>query len=298
MARPALFVLSPRLSVRRYAYRTGDLTAIRPYQPRTSLLLQSGQTGRRVIDLHCHLLPGIDDGAKGLTESLEMAKIAVADGITIAACTPHILPGVYNNNGAAIREAVTRLQMEIEKEGIPLLLVEGADVHIAPDLHRKLASGEIPSLGQSRYFLLEPPQTLVPPRFEETLFDLLVEGHIPIITHPERLHWLGSHYPMLERLARSGVWMQLTGGSLLGKFGRRARYWSERMLEEGLAHIIASDAHDTQLRPPRLSDAMEAVTKRVGGEEAKRLVIIRPAGILRNQAPSEIGVPVARVVVQ
>jgi len=242
-----------------------------------------------VIDLHCHLLPGIDDGSKGLSESLEMARVAVSDGITITACTPHILPGVYNNSGPGIRTAVAALQSELDKADIPLLLTTGADIHIAPRLVEGLRSGEILPLGGSRYFLFEPPQALLPPRFEDFLFDIVAAGFVPIITHPERLSWIENQYDLVARaVRRGGVWTQITAGSIVGKFGKRAKYWSERMLAEQLVHIIASDAHNPDSRPPRLSEAVNAVEKQVGREEAQKMVVIRPVGILRNMHPSDM----------
>jgi protein-tyrosine phosphatase len=241
-----------------------------------------------LIDLHCHLLPEKDDGATSLAESLEMARLAVADRISIIACTPHILPGVYNNAGSDIRAAVVSLQGALDKENIPLALTTGADAHIAPDLLEGLRSGRILSLGGSRYVLIEPPQAIVPPRFEDHLFSLATAGYVPIITHPERLAWPDSDYGVFERVVRLGGWFQLTGGSLLGQFGRRARALSERMLEDGLVHIIASDAHDTKHRPPLLSGAFQAAASRIGEENAVHLVSTRPAGILRNIAPGEL----------
>jgi protein-tyrosine phosphatase len=244
-----------------------------------------------VIDLHCHLLPKIDDGSKNLEESLEMARIAVADGIRITACTPHIMPGVYDNTGPAIEAAVVAMQAELDKAGIPLLLVPGADVHIAPDLLQGLKSGRVLPLGSSRYFLLEPPQGIVPPRFDDFVYGLIGAGYVPIITHPERMSWIESHYELLKRLVRSGVWVQLTAGSLLGRFGRRARTWAERMLEDGLIHIIASDAHDMEVRTPRLRDAFHAVEAISGRDEAIHQVLTRPTGILRNFGPSDLPEP-------
>jgi protein-tyrosine phosphatase len=249
-----------------------------------------------VIDLHCHLLPGIDDGPKGLSVSLQMAQIAVSDGIRIIACTPHIQPGVYENTGPAIRSAVTQLQAELDKAEIPLLLTSGADVHIVPNLLTGLKNGSILPLGKSRYFLLEPPQGLAPPRFESFVFGLVAAGYIPIITHPERLSWIEGQYAMLERTVRQGgAWTQLTGNSILGKFGRRARYWSERMLDEGLVHIIATDAHNTDQRPPLLSEAVAAIEKQISPEEARHMVITRPAGVLRNADPADLPLPGGRI---
>ncbi len=220
-----------------------------------------------------------------------MARIAVADGIRIVACTPHILPGVYNNSGPTIQKAVTELQAELDRAEIPLLLTTGADVHIAPDLVDGLRSGQVLPLGKSRYFLLEPPQGVVPPRFEEFLFDVLSASYVPIITHPERLSWIESQYELLKRAVRSGVWTQLTGGSILGKFGRRAKHLSERLLGDGLVHIVASDAHDTKARPPRLSEAFHALEQQLGREEAVDLVQTRPAGILKDANPADLAAP-------
>ncbi|MDS4069917.1 MAG: CpsB/CapC family capsule biosynthesis tyrosine phosphatase, partial [Candidatus Competibacter sp.] len=125
-----------------------------------------------MIDLHCHLLPGIDDGAPDLAISLAMARIAAADGIEVVACTPHIYPGLYENNGPAIRRAVSELQAHLDEAAIPLRLTYGADTHIAPDLVAGLREGRVPSLHGSRYFLLEPPHHVAPPRLEETVFNL------------------------------------------------------------------------------------------------------------------------------
>ena len=208
-----------------------------------------------MIDLHSHLLPGIDDGAKDLVTSLAMARVAVADGITTIACTPHILPGVYNNSGPAIRQAVARLAESIAKAGIPITLVTGADVHIAPDLDVQLRDGQALTLNDSRYFLLEPPHHVLPPRLEDLIFGLQAAGYFPILTHPERLSWVEGHYELIRRLVSSSVLMQITAGSVMGRFGRRPRYWAERMLDEGLCHLLATDAHNTEQRAPRMADA-------------------------------------------
>ncbi|MGE3917880.1 MAG: CpsB/CapC family capsule biosynthesis tyrosine phosphatase, partial [Hyphomicrobiaceae bacterium] len=110
-----------------------------------------------MIDLHCHILPGLDDGARDVATSLGMAEALVADGVEIVACTPHILPGLYHNTGPQIRAAAAALQSEIDGAGLPLRLTTGADVHIAPDLLEGLRSGTVLSLADSRYILIEPP---------------------------------------------------------------------------------------------------------------------------------------------
>ncbi len=239
-----------------------------------------------MIDLHCHLLPGIDDGAGDLEQSLEMARLSVADGVTVIACTPHIFPGVYNNSGPDIRCRIERLQSELDAAQIAIRLVSGGDVHVAPDLVSKLNCGEALSLNDSRYVLVEPPHHVLPPNIEGLFFNLLAAGYVPIVTHPERMSWIDREYDMLGRLVRSGAWMQITAGAVLGKFGSRAKGWSERMLREGLVHIIASDAHDAVRRPPLMKEAFRALCSLVGEEEAMNLVQIRPEAILDNRAPA------------
>lgn len=241
-----------------------------------------------MIDLHCHLLPAIDDGAPDLATALAMARMAVADGITVTACTPHIYPGLYDNDATAIRAAVWNLQRQLDREGIALRLVEGADAHVVPELLDGLQSGRIPTLAGSRYFLFEPPHHVAPPRLEETAFQAMAAGYVPVVTHPERLSWIDTHYPVFERLAKAGAWMQLTAGALTGRFGRQPRYWSERMLDEGLVAIIATDAHHVERRPPLLAEARVAAGKRLGEQEATHLVCTRPQGILDNTAPAQL----------
>lgn len=241
-----------------------------------------------MIDLHCHLLPGIDDGAPNLATSLAMARIAAGDGITVTACTPHIYPGMYDNNDPAIRKAVAELQTRLDEADLPLRLTLGADTHIAPDLVEGLRAGRVPTLHDSRYFLLEPPHHVAPPRLAETVFDLLAAGYVPVITHPERLSWIEDRYSTFVELARQGAWMQVTAGSLTGRFGPAAQYWGERLLDEGWVHILATDSHGVDRRPPLLAEGQRAAERWVGGEEAYHLVQTRPQGILNNLEPERL----------
>lgn len=251
-----------------------------------------------VIDLHCHILPGIDDGAADLSVSLAMARASVEQGVTVIACTPHILPGLYHNTGPAIREATQQLQAIFVQEGIPLQLATGADAHMAPDFIAGLRSGHLLSIANSRYVLVEPPHHTAPPQLEDFFFNLVVAGYVPVLTHPERLSWVPSRHETIQRMVRAGVWMQITAGSFAGAFGRDALYWAERLLDNGCVHLIASDAHDAKRRPPNLAVGREFVAKRVGAEEAERLVLTRPLGILKDQPPSSLPGPLGETDVE
>lgn len=212
-----------------------------------------------------------------------MARIAAEDGVRVMACTPHILPGLYENDAAGIQVRVAALRQALADEGIELTLVVGADVHVAPDLPEKLKAGRVPTLNGSRYFLLEPPHEIVPPNFETLVRRVIEKGYVPILTHPERLGWASSHYDIIDSVNRAGCLVQITAGSLTGSFGRRAQEMADRMLEEGRVDIIASDAHNVQGRIPGLSRARAIVVERYGQKMADDLVAFKPALVLQDQ---------------
>src|SRR5262245_16947281 len=167
--------------------------------------------------------------------SLDMARMACADGITTMVCTPHILPTVYDKAGPQIEAAVTSLQEALSSADIPLRLLSGADVHMVPDLLSGLKDGRILTLAGSRYLLLEPPHHVMPPQFADCIFRLQAAGYVAILTHPERLSWIEPQYALIRRMVhKGGLWIQLTAGSLTGRFGHGPRYWAGRVLEGGL----------------------------------------------------------------
>ncbi|MES3001710.1 MAG: CpsB/CapC family capsule biosynthesis tyrosine phosphatase [Pseudomonadota bacterium] len=241
-----------------------------------------------MIDLHSHILPAIDDGSKSLAMSLEMARIAVDDGIRVMACTPHIYPGLYMNTAAGITAARDALQSELDERGIALQLTTGADVHLVPGILEGLRAGEIPSLHNTRYVLLEPSHHVAPPRFAESVFQLVAAGYVPVITHPERLTWIEDNFDVMAALTAQGAWLQVTAGALTGHFGPRPKYWAERLLGEGLVHILATDAHASTRRIPVLSEGRAAAEKIVGAQEAAQLVEGRPAALMANLAPGRV----------
>lgn len=245
-----------------------------------------------MIDLHSHVLPALCDGSQNLETSLAMARMAVADGTTHLACTPHIYPGVFHNSTQTIAPALHSLQAELDANGIPLTLVMGADVHMTPEVMGGLRRGEIPTLHDSRYFLLEPSHHVPVSGFLEQVENFLNAGYVPLVTHPERLRWVEDYYSDFVAAARMGAWMQITAGSISGAFGRNAKKWAEQMLQDGIVHVIASDAHGTERRPPILSDGIEAAINLTGDEsEIMRMVQQRPQAILDNTDPADVPLP-------
>ena len=244
-----------------------------------------------MIDLHSHILPGVDDGAHDLAASLAMARMAVADGVKVMACTPHFMPGMYDNESTDIRQRVASLQKSLLEANINLSLVVGSDAHIRPDFLTRLRDGKILRLNDSRYVLFEPPHNVVPKRLEDLLFNIIVAGYVPVLTHPERLKWIEQQFPLMESLVKAGVWMQITAGSLTGRFGPRPKFWADRMLANGMVRILASDAHNITSRPPIMSEAFSIAEAELGLDEARNLVLVRPADILDN-VPAESSPPI------
>ena len=202
-----------------------------------------------------------------------------------------MMPGVYDNVGWDIRARVADLQSALNDAGVELTVVVGADVHVAPDVANRIRSGAVLTLNDSRYVLIEPPHHVAPPRLEEFFFGLMAADYHPILTHPERLTWIDQRFDIIKRLYRGGAWMQLTSGSLLGSFGRKPQYWSMRLMDEGMCHILATDAHGSTRRPPNLRAGFDFAAARVGEDEAVEMVLNRPYGILENRPPHELSLP-------
>lgn len=220
------------------------------------------------VDIHCHLLPGIDDGAKSWDESLAMARMAVADGIETIVLTPHQLGGFEHNSGDLIRRTTKELQRILKENEIPLQVFPGADVRIENDLAERLQSGEVLTLAdRNKYVLLELPHELyftLEPLLEQ-LRGISMTG---ILTHPERNQGLLKQPGQIEALVQGGCLMQITAGSLLGAFGPQAHDFSQWMLSEGLVHFVATDAHGVKSRRPLMRRAHDRVANFVDEEMA------------------------------
>lgn len=233
-----------------------------------------------MIDLHSHLLPGCDDGAPDMEASLSMARHAVEQGTTIMACTPHIYPGKYDNHGAEIRVMMDALQRELDAQAIELQLVVGADAHIRPDFLPAIQSGEIPTLGDAGYVLMEPPHQIRPPNLPRLVGEVLEAGYVPVITHPERLGWVRQNYDDILAVVRLGAAVQITAASVTGGFGKRARALSLKMLHDGIVDIVASDAHSLTGRPPGLRQAHGFLSELMGQEAADQMTQTAPRAML------------------
>jgi len=250
-----------------------------------------------MIDLHNHLLPAIDDGSKGMEETIEFLRIAGRDGVRVITATPHMKPGVYDNDRAAILDAVARVRAAArgDAEAGKVELLPGAEVYFTADVVDRARRGELMTIGdRGRYVLLELPYQQVPIHVDETIFQLRLQGLTPLMAHPERVAYYLEDFDRVAASVRLGALTQVTGASVTGRFGAMARDFAHRMLEKNLVHVLASDAHDVRHRPPSLSDAVRAAGRLVGSEAARRLVEDNPRAILEGREVETLEEPPER----
>ena len=235
-----------------------------------------------MVDVHCHLFPGIDDGPQTLDAAIALARHAVAGGIGTAIVTPHIVPRRYDNTLSGIREAAARFRAELAARQIPLAIGYAAEVRIGPEVMALADEETLPLLGSAEGYnivLLEFPDSHVLPGSDKLAAWLLGRNIRPMIAHPERNKEIMRDVDAIAPFVQIGCWLQLTAGSLTGVFGPRCRERSRQLLERGWVHLLASDAHDTPARMPELEPGRAAAAEIVGEAESWRLVRDRPAAI-------------------
>ena len=244
-----------------------------------------------MIDLHNHILCGLDDGPETMEESIAMCRIAYADGIRSIVATPHTLNGVYRNNRTDILARVVELTERVSESSLcrpddQLNTLPGADIHLDTEIPGLLMQDTLMTLGDGKRFLLiEFPSQGIPFGAEQILFQLMAMRVYPIITHPERNLEIMRKPGRYSDMIRGGCLGQVTAMSLLGGFGPETRRFSEELVARRLVHFIATDAHSTNGRAPVLSGAVRAASKIVGREEADRMVRDYPAAILEGRRP-------------
>ncbi len=236
-----------------------------------------------MIDVHCHLLPGIDDGPKSPEESLSLARYAVEHGITKSVVTPHIHVGRYQNARESITQACDEFRRALEENRIPLEIGFAAEVRIGIEIIPMIESGSIPFLGKHNgldVLLLEFPHSHVPPGSDKLINWLFQHNICPLIAHPERNKGIMSNYQKIEPLIELGCILQVTAGSVTGQFGKEAMHCAEFLLRKGYVTLLASDAHNLKHRPPRLDDGRDAAARIVGEALAREMVQDRPLAII------------------
>ncbi len=236
-----------------------------------------------MIDLHCHYLPGIDDGSQTMSESLELARASVSDGITHAVMTPHIHPGRYDNVRSSVQLATERFRGALRQAGIPLQIYPGGEVRLSADVIDLLDRGELPFIGGLdgyRILLLEFPSGQIPLGTEKLVRWMLAKKIRPLIAHPERNKAIMQNVAMIAPYVEMGCLLQLTAASVTGGFGKAVQECAELMLKKHQVSVIATDAHNMRHRAPVLTQARAWLSERFGKPWADELTLHVPGRIL------------------
>lgn len=232
-----------------------------------------------LIDLHCHILPGIDDGAPTLGVSLAMLDAAAMMGVRTIVATPHLPASLDAEYRDAVAAAMALVAPEARKRGIDL--IQGYEVRLTPDVPARLVDGEPGTLAESKSVLVDLPIGDTWPWFvDETLFAIQTAGFQPILAHPERYPSIQREPELGCRLTERGVLLQVTAGSFSGAFGRRAKRTAERLLLVGVVDLVATDAHSAGQRMLAVPDGLRRIRSLVGAQELQRVTIDAPAAVL------------------
>ena len=235
-----------------------------------------------MIDIHCHILPCIDDGAKDMDEALALINLAVEDGVTRIVVTPHLHFGRFNNYLSVIQSSFLALEQAVDEAKIQIELAYAAEVRLDSEMLSLLSRQQLPMYGchnNQQFMLLEFPHSHIPAGSDILVKHLLKQNITPVIAHPERNRDLLKSSDKIKTFVRLGCWFQVTASSITGHFGEECQALSLSYINQGFIHIVASDAHNLKRRPPVLSEARSKVTGIFGEEKAQQLFYDNPYNI-------------------
>ena len=239
-----------------------------------------------MIDLHCHILHDLDDGAETAAESMQMARTFVRSGYSIVAATPHMVPGTaWMPSVDRIKTQVADLNQTIKDEGLKLEIVSGMEIAIDPQIPDLLDDGRLLPLGNASCLLIEPSFQQLPPGWEQVIFSILAKGYSILLAHPERCIQLADNLSLIERLIESGVYLQVNWGSFLGQYGRTATRTAQFMAGNGLIHCLSTDSHHPEgHNPERMQAAATKLRKMIDQENLQRITTDNPLSVLHGKA--------------
>ena len=237
-----------------------------------------------MYDLHTHILPGVDDGAKTREETLVMSRVAAATGTRTILATPHRRDVTENWSVDHIRRLTVDMNAQNQEHGVELSLAVGMENHLSPDLPHEIAEGRALTMNGSRYILVEMPFFGRPNYIEASLSEIQQSGLVPVLAHPERIEAFQQDPHLLARFIERGMLSQITAGSLVGYWGERVKQFTRELLYRGMAHVMASDTHaPTGRRSPELLPGIEAAVRVVGADAATAMAVDTPLAILEDR---------------
>ncbi|MBQ8857708.1 MAG: hypothetical protein IJ024_06145 [Lachnospiraceae bacterium] len=237
----------------------------------------------KIIDIHSHILPGLDDGAKDEKESLEMLRIAAENGITDIIATPHFHYRRGHATPEQIKNAVNKMQGMLNDSGIPVQLHAGNELYYTHEILETVKAGAGLTMAGSDYVLLEFSPETEKRKIQHAVYQFLTEGYYPIIAHMERYAAFQTHPDFIDEILEMGAYYQLNAGSLMGQAGWKTRRFAKSMIKNGMIHFVATDAHDTEKRIPGFSKAETWLLKKYGESETSDYLYRNPKMILENK---------------
>ena len=239
-----------------------------------------------MIDLHTHILPGVDDGVKTMDDAVAFARMAAADGVSTIVATPHYRDGFYINARPEVLAGVQAVNERLRAENIPIVVLPGGEIHISADLVARVKSGHAPTLADNgRTVLFELSMSQPQPDLEKLVFQMRLAGLQILFAHPERIRYFQDDVSRYEAVIRLGAFGQITTGSVTGLFGEDVEEFSEELARKRLVHVVASDAHNTQGRPPVLSGALKRLGSWLGDDFARRMTLEFPKAFIEGRDP-------------
>ena len=238
---------------------------------------------KNFIDIHSHILPGVDDGAAGWEMSMRMLKCAADDGISVIVLTPHDKPGHRHMPFSEMRNRMEKLQCMMEEEKIDIKLHMGREVYYRSGMLGNMEEDMTVTLAGSRYLLVEFNPLADYSYIRNGIYSLLMEGYYPVLAHVERYRNVCARKSGINDLIEMGCYMQVNAGSVTGRFGWKTRQFVKRILKCGQVHFIATDAHDLGKRAPALSDCADFISKKYGGDYCRKLFLDNPMDVIRDR---------------
>lgn len=238
---------------------------------------------QKYTDIHCHILPGVDDGAKSIEMSMEMLEMAEAEGIGQIILTPHNKPAHHNPSRERLQDMVAGLQEKINQRGMEIKLFLGSELYYRSELLELLDRKEVCTMADSTYVLVEFNPMEDFDYIRKGIYRLMAGGYFPILAHTERYTQICSLFSRVEELVEMGCGIQINAHSVMGEYGYKTKYFTRRMLKHRLVHFLATDAHDNKKRKPCFNECVKYISRKYGEEYVDKLLREHPKKIIANE---------------
>jgi Capsular polysaccharide biosynthesis protein len=247
-----------------------------------------------MIDIHSHITPGIDDGSKSIEMTEDMMKKAVSDGIDSMCITPHYIYGQLENDAMVVSKELDKLKSLSDKLNTKINFLPGSEIFLSPEIPDLLKEKKLQTLNNGNYVLVELPMGMVPDYTDEMFFQIMLQGYIPVLAHPERNYGIDENPELLEKWKSKGVLYQINSGSIIGIFGRHVQKLSIDFIRKGYAAVVSTDCHSNRGRSPNLSKARKIAEARFGADAGEKLFEVNGLNIIQSKETENIRVSKTR----